>query len=562
MPVPLLTLRCRDAVDTLVAHGADIDDDIGFGYTPLFDACLFQKYQMAAELIDRGANVNVEFSKARGGLYQPDIYWSTVQGFRPIDCCVRRHSDDFKYLGDFFSELVSDNAMFDIVRELVKHGASVNEADEYGVTPLAAVFAYDWGCCPFHPRLDSWPDDPESHFQSDTPWSDILCDPDLDPLEGGCSDLRACATFLIQNGADVNKADTYGNTPLGEEPKWRVPDTITYVDSRRWPRTPLEHAFWDCDFDAVEGFLEAGSTPDQSTILWMVQLLLESTEGESTPSIRRGFEVLKKLLPKSVPDARCLYLALRENNLDLAQQLWDLRSDLAHALLTAVEKGNLKTIETLVKHGAKVHIRDDDAEYLRCWKSVDGCVNPVRLAIRQPNTPSIEVMLNCSTEPLTPWFRYFYLNEAYTTFNPAVVACLLRHPGMHLQQAGIDGGTDLSLAHLVRDVEKICAKGHQWDWNDGPGSFGPRLRMKQADEWMECLAEFADAGVDPTLRDSAGKSALDYLEEYMNYTGKNRFKNYLASRLRSAGGAVEGENLDAAACYGALKSFYIGSVEF
>jgi hypothetical protein len=43
------------------------------------------------------------------------------------------------------------------------------------------------------------------------------------------------------------------------------------------------------------------------------------------------------------------------------------------------------------------------------------------------------------------------------------------------------------------------------------------------------------------MKDRAGKSALDYLAEHMDYEGMNRFRNYLAEDLVSYGVSHESD---------------------
>lgn len=87
-----------DVVDTLLARGADIDDDLAAGYTPLTDACLFGEFASARKLIARGADVNVvctaypvAFSRYR---YQTTHSLLTcLRGHRPIDlCCMKQQN--------------------------------------------------------------------------------------------------------------------------------------------------------------------------------------------------------------------------------------------------------------------------------------------------------------------------------------------------------------------------------------------------------------------------------------------------------------------------------------
>lgn len=83
---PLLT---GTAVDLLLARGADVDDDLGRGYTPLMDACLrSSNHERAVELIARGANVNTALHAAPYRILN-QITASDMQtdGVRPIDAC-------------------------------------------------------------------------------------------------------------------------------------------------------------------------------------------------------------------------------------------------------------------------------------------------------------------------------------------------------------------------------------------------------------------------------------------------------------------------------------------
>ncbi|KAK4153482.1 ankyrin repeat-containing domain protein [Chaetomidium leptoderma] len=168
------------------------------------------------------------------------------------------------------------------------------------------------------------------------------------------------------------------------------------------------------------------------------------------------------------------------------------------------------------------------------------------------------IMLKGSQGPIDPWFRYFYLREAFTFLRPATVACLLEHPSMHFDEGDITDEADLPLAYLVRHAGKICAR----IYFDQSENVGAGSRLENIKSWMGCVAAFAQAGVDPAMRDRAGRSALDYLGEHIAYLGRDRFRSRLASVLRSAGGLNTGDPLlDPAACYEALKGADIEAEE-
>jgi hypothetical protein len=120
---------------------------------------------------------------------------------------------------------------------------------------------------------------------------------------------------------------------------------------------------------------------------------------------------------------------------------------------------------------------------------------------------------------------------------------------MRFDEKDITDEADLPLAHLVRHADRICAATHD---RDNP-EYGARLRMDNVKPWMACVAAFAQAGVDPRMRDRAGRSALDYLAEHLAYAGRDRFRIHLASELRAVGRAQREDPLDPAGCWEALR---------
>ena len=91
-PAGANTLLAGEAVDVLLAYGADIDGDAGYGYTPLIDACFCLNAEGLAELTDRGADVNVEFYAPPGNVAL-DAAQLKARGVRPIDICCAARSD-------------------------------------------------------------------------------------------------------------------------------------------------------------------------------------------------------------------------------------------------------------------------------------------------------------------------------------------------------------------------------------------------------------------------------------------------------------------------------------
>lgn len=431
-------------------------------------------------------------------------------------------------------------------------------------------------------------------------------------------DRHRITPLLVQHGADPESRITPSKEWIEANKRVRRPKRA----ARHWPLTPMQNAFWDSDFAACQCLLEAGVVPNKEVVLWMFRLVLEETGMRDGQNTARALEFIKRLPTElrcaSLRNPLCLILALQQGRLDLARDIWNLGPELSQfsekrrtdsltrcipsfedekyielgvacldaavregavsilegmlelgvrpipgsALLHAVShSGDPRILKALVEHGGKIHIEDNEtdgngaSQQRAHWHEFAKCTNPMKLAIRQRNHPAIKTMLSCSPDPVDPWFRYFYLKEAYTLLDPTTLACLLEHTTMRFDEADITDKADLPLAHLVRNAERICSLPRR-----PVPEFGPQSRMDAVKTWIDCIAAFAQAGVDPTMRDRAGKSALDYLEEHMAYVGKARFRNHLASALRSDGGLDPEHKLGrAGSFYEALESIGIQS---
>lgn len=420
------------------------------------------------------------------------------------------------------------------------------------------------------------------------------------------------ARLLLRHGANPEDIMTPATKPATEDDC----ETAQMWAARRWPLTPIQHAFWDSDYEACDCLLEGGATLDEDTATWMIRVVLDHSFREvSRPAL--------EFIETRAPDARraalrnplCFTIALRKQWVDLATEIWGHGLELSgfsrtlekvddmhrpfpvpfhkpaelgvlcldaavrcgshfllngllelgvgpippSALLLAVESTSDKILELLVKHGGLVHIRDDETsdeggqEDDVDWHHLHGCLNPLKLAIKRGYSRGVGLLLKWSRHPVDPWFRAFYLTEACTRLRPETLACLLEHPSMHLSEADITGEIDVPLARLVRLADKLCSRylRHHRDF------IGPQSILRNIERWVACVAAFARAGVDAGMRDRAGRSALDYLREHMEYVGKNRFKRHLAAELRSIGGVEVGGWADPAACYEALGTLDI-----
>ncbi len=551
----------------------------------------------------------------------------------------------------------------------------MNLADRYGVSPLAAVFAYRSSYCPLHAEAHHQAFNPTPFLARAKNWPETTTGR-LDRDHGGCPELRACVDLLLANGAEANPAGIARNAPLfrlftmssfrlfligglPEKVVWIAPSdrcriaplllkhgadpdqSITRqemgdspfslpsplrnpkVPIPRHPLTAMEHAFWDSDLGACRRLLEAGAAPNETSIVWMIRMVLEesSTRQRKERHVQGALNFIDKLPAEprcaAFRNPLCLMAALRMGWLEMAQKIWAYGPELAHfssekvevddlinpapaprgdsvevgvfclhwaarcqaasilegllelgvrpiptsALLVSIpnhdeHKGCPMILEALVKHGATIHIKDDmsdDAGNPKrppTWQA-PGYRSPMKLAIVIGNNEAIKTMLNHSQDPISPWFRSFYLREACAALRPDTLACLLAHPSMHPASTSVTSETDPPLTHLVHHAERICKNYPRKHPVRGSGPEGLAWALPA---WLQCVGAFAKAGADPTVKDRDGKSALDYLGEQLDYEGKNRFWRSVRDQwYELVGEKVGGRRPEPVECYKASK---------
>lgn len=262
-----------DIVDALLARGANIDDDLATGYTPLIDACLFGDFSKATELIKRGADVNMtctahpsQFSRFRFPILEQ---LECLRGHRPIDlCCIKQqgvtrslryrktpssprfgmnhmppappashmvHVPEEQKRTDLVRALLDAGAdmgpgkhspplapplvaaaaehLIDVVRLLLDRGAPVDCTDKEGNTPLMATMSYGIHWCNSHSKIGPLSSRP---FALQRPNRAVQTVPTsakaLSCRQRG--NFHECVKLLIEHGASPTATNKLGASPL------------------------------------------------------------------------------------------------------------------------------------------------------------------------------------------------------------------------------------------------------------------------------------------------------------------------------------------------------------
>lgn len=76
-------------MDRLLQAGADIDDDLSRGYTPLIHAAIASNLSAVKELLDRGANVNTTtITRPPQCMFASNPNHTSYYGLRALDICL------------------------------------------------------------------------------------------------------------------------------------------------------------------------------------------------------------------------------------------------------------------------------------------------------------------------------------------------------------------------------------------------------------------------------------------------------------------------------------------
>jgi serine/threonine-protein phosphatase 6 regulatory ankyrin repeat subunit B len=273
-------------------------------------------------------------------------------------------------------------------------------------------------------------------------------------LRGDPSRSKLITAVLIQYGADPNRQDDKGNTALHYAAKMNLSDTVSEL-------------------------IEKGASPD-----------LKNNDGQTPLDLAQFQRTREELLNVSAYPPQSAAASLDEklydavSNIDpiQAEQLLKIganantrgRMETDTALIAAIKNSDTEMVELLLDYGADVSQTDNAGNTALDEAAMNDVVNIIGILLQQGADPN----------------RRNNQRDGETALHAAVSSGNFRSA-----QALLAGGADVNLAA-----------------NDG---ITPLIKLVLEDKWsvLRMAKIFLDAGADPNLQDSFGRSALHYAQD-------------------------------------------------
>ena len=131
-------------VKILLKHGAKVNQKNAFGQTPLMSAVRWNKYEIIKVLAAHGGDINTTESLGRTPLIK-----AAISGFAEMASILTEKGADVSIKDTPYKRTALHFAVLyghlDIVKHLIAKGASIDETDTYGRTPLYYAARYGHG---------------------------------------------------------------------------------------------------------------------------------------------------------------------------------------------------------------------------------------------------------------------------------------------------------------------------------------------------------------------------------------------------------------------------------
>lgn len=410
-----------DAVDLLLRAGANVKATDRYGLTALSLACTNADFAMVRKLLDAGADANATDPNGETLLMTAA---RTEGGAEVVNLLVERGArvnERDKIVSQTALMLAVRANQSDSVRLLLAHGAEVHVRTRIGKTPERRPPNAGGGSHGKGIVRGGWPDrgaqDPTPGGMTallyaardgrlDMARMLVAVGADVNQAEANkvtplliaiANDHLDVADFLLDNGAEVNAADNWGRTPLwtaldvrdldydrsGEQhsdrPAYlamirRLLDTGANVNARiaevppirRWV-LPISDISW-VDFTGETTFVRAALAGD----ITVMRLLLARGADPNIPTFSKTTALMAAAgVNWSVGQT---YTESREDLMEAVKLCLEKGADVNEvntmgftALTGAVNRASDDIVEYLVKHGARMDVRDKEGRTLQDW---------------------------------------------------------------------------------------------------------------------------------------------------------------------------------------------------
>jgi len=323
-------------VQALIADGAQVNARDSLGGTPLHDAAWAGEKDVAAYLIQMGADVNARH--AEGG--STPLHYAVLTNHPDVVEVLLDHGADLKPLyktSQTALHLAAARGYARCAMLLIAHGADVNARDETGATPLSEA---SWTGEAAMVRL---------LIEKGANASDVNPETGMTPLHAAASrGYREVAKALLDAGARADVRDKNGATPLYLALQFQRMDVVNLLvrgDGANPPKPQI-----------------AVNQPAQPAMDVKAALRDEVLRGQTNVVV-----MLLDLMPP-LGSTTLLHDAALKGHLEIMELLLAHGADVnslnaqgATALHDAALAGQRAAAEALLKHGANIDARDSES---------------------------------------------------------------------------------------------------------------------------------------------------------------------------------------------------------
>jgi len=446
----------RQAVEDLLAKGADVNAKSELGASALHTAAVYGHKQIAELLIEKGADVNATAERSLWDEGMTALHGSCIKGQKGVaELLIARGADVNAKTKNGYTPLhiAATGGHKDVAEVLIAKGADVNAKDNYGRPPLSLAKNRSRTEVVELLRKYGAKDESSAGANSAKPTKSLhqaAADGDIEQVK-----------LLIRNGADVNATvGKRAKTPLIDAVSYGHADIVEVLLANgakvdmadNLGRTPLIHALVTRDsIETVRALISAGADVNKAS---------GEKLGSALPlnfAIFNGkLDVAKVLLDAGADiDAEGFagysplhYAAMlaRRHNHEMLELLFSRKTE---NIFTAACQGDLNKVKTLIDDGTDVNVKDEFGVSLLHWAAAADSPEVAEFLIAKGADVNAKSRLDANAKS-RPYDRA-PLMGAHTL--PVIELLISKGADVNAQQA--DGWTKLHVASINGDKDTV-----------------------------------------------------------------------------------------------------------